>query len=267
MHVETNRASAADALRSELDCLILRLKSNASRVLYERDPDSAEGLNVAAINDHAHQCGLVPAHRDIMKIEQQSKIRHHTLLAKVYHPDLDDPIEWTLVPFMADDGRSLVTAVGDSRQLAMDRQNAAGGEKLNRTVEHLLAWKSRLTSRSPEKEDADAQAGRTDSSSESLYFFARLPDGRYQVRFNDESDTFAKLEGLRLVEFLLKQPDRKATLRGVNKALCNSERQTGQQEYNETDQARPKTSAGTRRIQDTNQVVQSEVDDLRMQAA
>jgi hypothetical protein len=51
------------------------------------------------------------------------------------------------------------------------------------------------------------------------YRFAKLPDGRYQIQFDDEGDTLPRREGLRFIEYLLKQAGKSAGVIAINKAL------------------------------------------------
>jgi hypothetical protein len=50
--------------------------------------------------------------------------------------------------------------------------------------------------------------------------FARLPGERYRIVFADKDETVPMLEGLRMVELLLKQPGKPAHVMVINRAIC-----------------------------------------------
>jgi hypothetical protein len=51
------------------------------------------------------------------------------------------------------------------------------------------------------------------------YLFALLPDGRYRITYAGKGDTLPGLAGLRVVEYLLKQPGKAVGVMAINRAL------------------------------------------------
>jgi hypothetical protein len=50
--------------------------------------------------------------------------------------------------------------------------------------------------------------------------FARLPGERYRIRYRNKEETMPMLVGLRVAEYLLKQPEKAAHVLKINRALC-----------------------------------------------
>ncbi len=69
------------------------------------------------------------------------------------------------------------------------------------------------TGQEPASVEAAARtaAGIDDPPDPSPNLFARLPDGRYRIAYDGKEDTVPGLAGLRVVEYLLKQPGKART--------------------------------------------------------
>jgi hypothetical protein len=63
-------------------------------------------------------------------------------------------------------------------------------------------------------------AGEGNPAAARTYLFARLPDGRYRIAFGTKEETVPMLAGLRVVEYLLKQPGKAVPVLEINRALC-----------------------------------------------
>ena len=77
-------------------------------------------------------------------------------------------------------------------------------------AERTEAWLAALRTAGPGDKNA------TSPLVKPSHLFARLSDGRYKIRFGMEGDVFPGLEGLRLIEYLLKQPETRVDLLKIN---------------------------------------------------
>jgi hypothetical protein len=76
--------------------------------------------------------------------------------------------------------------------------------------------------RSAEEAEEGATGG-ADPATTPRYLFARLPDGRYRIAYGGKEDTIPGKAGLRVVEYLLKQPGKAAHVLEINRALCEGD--------------------------------------------